>query len=213
MAISFISFLFIVHHKPSFRHYASIICAAEKVSLNKAWNVTISRIERSIIARPGSVHYIKWLYSCIRAEVRCFSQEVVQQTKIACPAVLIKSLFTPWLYSPWRTLAALHMRGFLSFLKHLVGLLGRAIGPSQGLYLHKTAQYRQTRSNICVFSGIRTHDSILRTIKTHAVDRAATVITSDWDLRRSNSGVPREVCLQVWNYFRCQQYHGITWMR
>jgi len=28
--------------------------------------------------------------------------------------------------------------------RHLVGLLGRGIGPSQGPYLHRTAQHRKT---------------------------------------------------------------------
>jgi hypothetical protein len=50
--------------------------------------------------------------------------------------------FFPWLYSPWRTLAASHIGGFLSYLRHTAGLLGRVISPSQGLYLHRTPQQK-----------------------------------------------------------------------
>jgi hypothetical protein len=51
----------------------------------------------------------------------------------------------PWLYSPWRTLAASHIGGFLNYIIRMVGLLGRVISPSQGLYLHRTTQHRKTR--------------------------------------------------------------------
>jgi hypothetical protein len=43
-----------------------------------------------------------------------------------------------------RTQAASHMR-FLELFRHMVGLLGRVISPSQGLYLHRTTQHRKTR--------------------------------------------------------------------
>jgi hypothetical protein len=62
-----------------------------------------------------------------------------------------------WPYSPWRTLAASHIRGFLSCLQ-MVGFLGLVISSSQGLYLHRTTQHRRTRTNIYALSGIRTHD-------------------------------------------------------
>jgi hypothetical protein len=42
--------------------------------------------------------------------------------------------------------------------RHMVGLLGRGISPSQRLYLHRTAQHKKTRTNIHALSGIRTHD-------------------------------------------------------
>jgi hypothetical protein len=68
-------------------------------------------------------------------------------------------LLIPWLYSSWRTLAASHMGGrFLKLYRHLVGLLGRVINPSQGLYLHRTARHRKTRTNIHALSGIQTRD-------------------------------------------------------
>jgi hypothetical protein len=36
-------------------------------------------------------------------------------------------------------------RRFLKLFRHMVGLLGRLISPSQGLYLHRTTQHRKTR--------------------------------------------------------------------
>jgi hypothetical protein len=73
-----------------------------------------------------------------------------------------------------RTRASLHMR-FLELFRHMVGLLGRVISPSQGLYLHRITQHRKTRANIHALSGIRTHDPSNQPAKTHASDRTATV--------------------------------------
>jgi hypothetical protein len=42
--------------------------------------------------------------------------------------------------------------------RHLAGLLGRVISPLQGLYLHRTAQHRKTRTNIHALGGIRTRE-------------------------------------------------------
>jgi hypothetical protein len=64
---------------------------------------------------------------------------------------------------------------FLELFRHTVGLLGRVISPSQGLYLHRTTQHRKTRTNIHALSGIRTHDPSNQPAKTHASDRTATV--------------------------------------
>jgi hypothetical protein len=64
---------------------------------------------------------------------------------------------------------------FLMLFRHMVGLLGRVISPSQGLYLHRTTQYRKTRTNIHALSGIQTHDPSNQPAKTHAADRKATV--------------------------------------
>jgi hypothetical protein len=66
-------------------------------------------------------------------------------------------------------------RRFLELFRHMVGLLGRVISPSQGLYLHRTTQHRKTRTNIHALSGIRTHDPSNQPVKTHASDRTATV--------------------------------------
>jgi hypothetical protein len=57
----------------------------------------------------------------------------------------------------------------------MVGLLGRVISPSQGLYLHRTTQHRKTRTYIHVLSEIRTHDPSNQPAKTHASDSTATV--------------------------------------
>jgi hypothetical protein len=57
----------------------------------------------------------------------------------------------------------------------MVGLLGRVISPSQGLYLHRKTQHRKTRTNIHDLSGIRTHDPSNQPAKTHASDRTVTV--------------------------------------
>jgi hypothetical protein len=50
-------------------------------------------------------------------------------------------------------------------LKHLAGILRRGIGPSQGLYLHRTAQHRRRRTHIHASSGIRTHDPSAQTVQ------------------------------------------------
>jgi hypothetical protein len=51
------------------------------------------------------------------------------------------------------------------YFGHLVGLLGRGISPTQGLYLHRTAQHRKTQTHIHASSGIRTHDPNIRTVE------------------------------------------------
>jgi hypothetical protein len=57
----------------------------------------------------------------------------------------------------------------------MLGILGRVISPSQGLYLHRTTQHRKMRTNIHALSGIRTHDPSNQPANTHASDRTATV--------------------------------------
>jgi hypothetical protein len=37
---------------------------------------------------------------------------------------------------------------FLGSIRHLVGLLGGGISPAQGLYLHRTTQYRKTQTSM-----------------------------------------------------------------
>jgi len=48
---------------------------------------------------------------------------------------------------------------------HLVGLLGRGISPTQGLYLYRTTQHRKTRTHIQAPSGIRAYDPSVRDIR------------------------------------------------
>jgi t-SNARE complex subunit (syntaxin) len=47
----------------------------------------------------------------------------------------------------------------------VVGLLGRGINPTQGIYLNKTIQHRKTQTHIHVSSGIRTHDPSVRSVE------------------------------------------------
>jgi hypothetical protein len=51
----------------------------------------------------------------------------------------------------------------MNLFRQLVGLLGRRISPTQGLYLHRPTQCRKTRTHIHTSGGIRTHDPSVRT--------------------------------------------------
>jgi hypothetical protein len=53
----------------------------------------------------------------------------------------------------------------MNLFRHLVGLLGRGISPTQGLYLHRTTQHRKKRTHIHASSGIRTLDPIVRAVE------------------------------------------------
>jgi hypothetical protein len=83
--------------------------------------------------------------------------------------------FFPLALQSLKDLGRLTYMRFLELLRHIVGLLGRVIRPSQGLYLHRTTQHRKTRTNIHALSGIRTHNPSNQPAKTHASDRTATV--------------------------------------
>jgi hypothetical protein len=85
-------------------------------------------------------------------------------------------LFSPVALQSSKDLGRLTYRRFLELFRHMAGLLGRVISPSQGLYLHRTTQHRKTRTNIHDLSGIRTHDPSNQPAETHASDRMATVI-------------------------------------
>jgi hypothetical protein len=64
---------------------------------------------------------------------------------------------------------------------HLVGLLGRGIGPSQGHYLHRTAQHRKMRTHIHASSGIRTRYPSVRAVEDRTcLDCAATGTGTRW---------------------------------
>jgi hypothetical protein len=78
---------------------------------------------------------------------------------------------------------------FLELFRHLVGLLGRVISRSQGLYLHRTTQHRRTRTNIHALSGIRTHDPSNQPVKTHASDSTATVTGIKFFCLYNNKGL------------------------
>jgi hypothetical protein len=78
----------------------------------------------------------------------------------------------------FRTLAASHIRGFFSYIRHMVGLPGRVISPSQGLYLHRTTQHRKTRDKHPCLERDSNHDPSNQPAKIHASDRTATVTGS-----------------------------------
>jgi hypothetical protein len=78
---------------------------------------------------------------------------------------------------------------FLELFRHMVGLLGRVISPSQGLYLHRITQHRRLGTYIHALSGIRTHDPSNQPAKTHALDRTATVTGYSNLVPRLMSGV------------------------
>jgi hypothetical protein len=65
-----------------------------------------------------------------------------------------------WFYNRVLDLRLLLFFLFPNLFRHMVGLLGRVISPSQGLYLHRAAQHRKTRTNFHALSGIRTHDPV-----------------------------------------------------
>jgi hypothetical protein len=74
-----------------------------------------------------------------------------------------------------KDLGRLTCRRFIELFRHMVGLLGQVISPSQGFYLHGTTQHRKTRTNIHALSGIRTHEPSNQPPKTHASDSMVTV--------------------------------------
>jgi hypothetical protein len=102
-------------------------------------------------------------------------------------------------------LGRLTYRRFLELFRHMVGLLGRVVSPSQGLYLHRITQHRKTRTNIHALSGIRTHDPSNQPAKIHASGRTTTV-TGSSDLRDANwtcidSTTIRDSLWQLLNWF------------
>jgi hypothetical protein len=88
--------------------------------------------------------------------------------------VVEKYIFFPVALQSLKDLGRFTYRRFLELFRHMLGLLGRVISSSQGLYLHRT-KHRKTRTNIHALSGIRTHDPSNQPAKTHASDRTATV--------------------------------------
>jgi hypothetical protein len=96
-----------------------------------------------------------------------------------------------------KDLGRLTYRRFLELFRHMVGLRGRVISPSQGLYLHRITQHRMTRTNIHALSGIRTHDPSNQPAKTHASDRTATVTGTGAYAWKLNSYVIRVVWTQA----------------
>jgi hypothetical protein len=94
-----------------------------------------------------------------------------------------------------KDLGGLTYRRFLELFRHMVGLLGRVISPSQGIYLYGTTQHRKTRTNIHTLSGIRTHDPSNQPAKTHASNLTATVT---WD-RMSFFLIIKDMPIPTWH--------------
>jgi hypothetical protein len=69
-----------------------------------------------------------------------------------------------------------------SIFGHLVGLLGREISPSQGYYLHRTAQCKEKLTHIHASSGIRSHDPRVRAVE----DRTCLRPSAHWDWHREH---------------------------
>jgi hypothetical protein len=95
-------------------------------------------------------------------------------------------LLLPVALQSLKELGRLTYRRFLELFRHMVGLLGRVISPSQGLYLLRTTQHGKMRTNIHALSGIRTHDPSNQPAKTHASDRTATVTGVSVSPRQNN---------------------------
>jgi hypothetical protein len=81
------------------------------------------------------------------------------------------------------------------FLDILVGLLGREIGPSQALYLHRTTQHTKTRTYIHASSGIRTHDPSVPAKTIRASD--GTAIETSWVTNSFNSKILYSVVIYL----------------
>jgi len=71
----------------------------------------------------------------------------------------------PSRYRPFTACSGSEILNSVNLFGHLVGLLGREISPTQGLYLHVTTQHRKTRTYIHAPSGIRTRDPIFRAVE------------------------------------------------
>jgi hypothetical protein len=112
---------------------------------------------RSLLHDPDSHNFMILQHSLLYSTALWHVNGPDTGSKISWTLFIKILIFFPWLYSPWRTLAASHIGGFLSYLD-MVGLLGWVISSSQGLYLHRTTEHRKTRTNIHALSGIRTHD-------------------------------------------------------
>jgi hypothetical protein len=108
--------------------------------------------------------------------------QIMQITYTNIPPMFFFFLVAPTLGSLLPLLE--HRAEFPQFLdqRESVGLLGRVISPSQGLYLYINTEKRtHTHTlNIHALYGIRTHGTTSERAKTvHALDSSATVTGSD----------------------------------
>jgi hypothetical protein len=84
------------------------------------------------------------------------------ERKVCCGSIALAGFWTRKLWVQWPAHYPLHHRGDVArsiselLLKlwsvpHLVGLPGRRISPIQGLYVHRTAQHKNTRKQVYIF--------------------------------------------------------------
>jgi hypothetical protein len=100
---------------------------------------------------------------------------------------------------------SLLLRGSLNNLRHMIAPLGRVVSPSQGLYLHRTAQHRETKDkHPCPKRDSKPRFSV-RALKFQAWGSAAAGSTKwkprhteiyDW---RSSRSVSDCFDNQIWN--------------
>jgi hypothetical protein len=113
--------------------------------------------------------------TCRNPQTWSYTLDSRRENQRTSVSTFILCFFFPVALQSLNDLGRLTYRRFLELFRHMVGLLGRVISPSQGLYLHRTTQHRKTRTNIHALSGIRTHDPSNQPAKTHASDCTATV--------------------------------------
>jgi hypothetical protein len=80
----------------------------------------------------------------------------------------------PWLCSPRKISAAEYRGGLFNQYRHFQVYFGWVISPSQRLYLCRTTQHRNKRTNTYVLSRIRTHFLSFQAIKTYTSCSAAS---------------------------------------
>jgi hypothetical protein len=107
---------------------------------------------------------------------------------------------------------------FPNLFRHTVGLLGRVISPSQGLYLHRTTQHRKTRTIIDALSEIRTRDPVYeRSRPARPLDWLCfslvkvifTCTSNRWDGSSRRTVIRRTVTLCV--HFLICWFYGDNW--
>jgi hypothetical protein len=86
--------------------------------------------------------------------------------------------------------------GFLISLRHMVGFPGRVIGPSQGLYLHRTPQHRKTKDKHPRPDRDSNPRSRVRALKDHASAHPSNAVRFP----------PNKPC------FRIPGSHGVSWV-
>jgi hypothetical protein len=116
--------------------------------------------------KNGRYSYRLFLFLACRLQ-HGVEHSVQQYVQFICCKLIILYFLHPFLL--YRTLTVSRFFIFLSIYTQSAGLLGRVIGPSQGLYLnigktqHRITPPPHTRTlNIHALIGIRTHDPSVR---------------------------------------------------